>query len=55
MTCHSGFYSIQAAWEMRFKAAAQARDIIVGEDIENCINCNYLPRNYMSKQEKSNE
>ena len=55
VTCHSGFYSIQAAWEMRFKAAAQARDIIVGEDIENCINCNYLPRNYMSKQEKSNE
>lgn len=47
VTCHSGFYSLQAAWEMRHKAARQARDIIMGKEIENCINCNKLPRNFM--------
>lgn len=47
VTCHSGFFSVQAAWEMRFKAASQARDIIVGEEIENCINCKFLPRNFI--------
>ena len=52
VTCHSGFYSVQAAWEMRFKAAAQARDLIVGEDIENCINCRFLPRNFINNLDK---
>ena len=47
VTCHSGFYSIQAAWEMRHKAAAIARDIVLGEEMENCINCNFLPRNFI--------
>ena len=49
VTCHSGFYSLQAAWEMRFKAASQAKNIIEGKEIENCINCNFLPRNFVSK------
>tara|TARA_Y100000593_G_scaffold74398_1_gene136889 strand:+ start:726 stop:1727 length:1002 start_codon:yes stop_codon:yes gene_type:complete len=47
VTCHSGFYSLQAAWEMRHKAAAQARNMIEGGKIENCVNCNYLPRNFL--------
>jgi phosphoglycerate dehydrogenase-like enzyme len=49
VTCHSGFYSIQAAWEMRHKAAALVRDIMLGGEIENCVNCNLLPRNFMQK------
>jgi phosphoglycerate dehydrogenase-like enzyme len=52
VTCHSGFYSVQAAWEMRHKAAAQVRDMIVNDswhEIENCINCHLLPRNFMRK------
>jgi phosphoglycerate dehydrogenase-like enzyme len=44
VTCHSGFYSIQSAWEMRHKAAKQAKNIIETGEIENCINCNNLPR-----------
>lgn len=47
VTCHSGFYSLQAAWEMRHKAAVQARNMIEGGKIENCVNCNYLPRNFL--------
>ena len=47
VTCHSGFYSLQAAWEMRHKAAAQAANMIKGGKIENCVNCNYLPRNFL--------
>ena len=47
VTCHSGFYSLQAAWEMRHKAAAQARNMIDGGEIENCVNCNNLPRNFV--------
>ena len=47
VTCHSGFYSLQAAWEMRHKAAAQARNMIEGGKIENCVNCNNLPRNFV--------
>ena len=47
VTCHSGFYSLQAAWEMRYKAAAQARNMIEGGKIENCVNCNFLPRNFV--------
>jgi lactate dehydrogenase-like 2-hydroxyacid dehydrogenase len=52
VTCHSGFYSVQAAWEMRHKAAAQVRDMIMNDswhEIENCINCHLLPRNFMRK------
>jgi len=44
VTCHSGFYSLQAAWEMRHKAAKQVKNIIETGEIENCINCNILPR-----------
>lgn len=47
VTCHSGFYSVQAAWEMRHKAASQARSMIEGNEIENCINCKFLPRNFV--------
>jgi len=47
VTCHSGFYSLQAAWEMRYKAATQALNMIKGGEIENCVNCNYLPRNFL--------
>ena len=47
VTCHSGFYSIQAAWEMRHKAACIARSVILGEEPENCINLNLLPRNFI--------
>ena len=47
VTCHSGFYSIQSAWEMRYKAAQQARKIIETGEIENCINCANLPRNFI--------
>jgi phosphoglycerate dehydrogenase-like enzyme len=35
VTCHSGFYSIQA------------RDIMKTGQIENCINCKFLPRNFV--------
>ena len=47
VTCHSGFYSVQAAWEMRHKAAEIVRRIIDGGEIENCINCRFLPRNFI--------
>tara|TARA_B100000287_G_scaffold400574_1_gene419910 strand:+ start:1787 stop:2791 length:1005 start_codon:yes stop_codon:yes gene_type:complete len=47
VTCHSGFYSVQSAWEMRHKAASQVRSMIEGNEIENCINCNILPRNFL--------
>lgn len=47
VTCHSGFYSAQAAWEMRHKAACQAKDVLIGKGIENCINCKLLPRNFI--------
>ena len=55
VTCHSGFYSLQAAWEMRHKAAAQARHIIEGGEIENCINCKFLPRNWMHEDAEDEE
>ena len=47
VTCHSGFYSVQAAWEMRHKAARQAKDVLSSKEIENCINCEFLPRNFI--------
>tara|TARA_B100000676_G_C17969671_1_gene782491 strand:- start:13 stop:1026 length:1014 start_codon:yes stop_codon:yes gene_type:complete len=50
VTCHSGFYSKQAAWEMRHKAGLIAADVIKGLTPENCVNCNYLPRNFMNKE-----
>ena len=46
VTCHSAFYSAQAAWEMRHKAASIARDITFGKEPENCVNCKFLPRNF---------
>ena len=49
VTCHSGFYSIQSAWEMRYKAAKQAKNIIETGEIENCINCKFLPRNFLEQ------
>ena len=52
VTCHSGFYSIQAAWEMRHKAASIARDIVLGQDMENCVNCNLLPRNWIPDEKE---
>ena len=47
VTCHSAFYSVQAAWEMRHKAASIAREIILSEEPENCVNCKFLPRNFI--------
>ena len=55
VTCHSGFYSLQAAWEMRHKAASQARRIIEGGEIENCVNCKFLPRNWMHEDAEDEE
>ena len=52
VTCHSGFYSLQAAWEMRHKAAKQVKDIIETGQIENCVNCKFLPRNFISEDER---
>ena len=48
VTCHSAFYSVQAAWEMRHKAASIARDIILGKELENCVNRKFLPRNFIT-------
>tara|TARA_Y100001973_G_C5204726_1_gene340601 strand:+ start:1051 stop:2076 length:1026 start_codon:yes stop_codon:yes gene_type:complete len=47
VTCHSGFYSVQAAWEMRHKAACIARSVVLGEEPENCINSKMLPRRFL--------
>tara|TARA_Y100001963_G_scaffold156179_1_gene249116 strand:- start:1399 stop:2433 length:1035 start_codon:yes stop_codon:yes gene_type:complete len=55
VTCHSGFYSLQAAWEMRYKAATQAKEIIQGGEIQNCINCRNLPRNYWNIMEENDK
>ena len=51
VTCHSGFYSIQSAWEMRHKSASQVRCMMEGNEIENCINCNFLPRNFVQNSD----
>ena len=47
VTPHSGFHSLQAAWEMRHKAAEIVGSIIGGGEIQNCINCKFLPRNFV--------
>ncbi len=50
-TCHSGFFSREAAYEMRYKAAEIARNLITHQKLENCLNYKFLPRNYI-KDEK---
>jgi len=47
VTCHSGFYSLQAAREMKHKAARIAKSAIEGEEeLENCVNQRMLLRNF---------
>lgn len=47
-TCHSAFYSNEAAWEMRYKAATIVKEVILlGKAPENCINQKLLPRNFI--------
>jgi len=50
VTCHSAFYSVDSAWEMKNKAAVLARSILGGGEIENCINFKYLPRNFQANE-----
>lgn len=47
MTSHSAFYSKQSVYDMRYTGATIARDILLGAEPENCINCKFLPRNFM--------
>ena len=50
VTCHSGFYSLQAAWEMKHKAACIAKSVILGKEPENCINERFLPRSFINER-----
>lgn len=47
VTCHSAFYSNEAAWEMRYKAATIVKEVItMSKKPENCVNEKLLPRNF---------
>jgi|TARA_R110002020_G_scaffold173286_1_gene364095 phosphoglycerate dehydrogenase-like enzyme len=49
-TCHSGFFSQEASYEMRHSAATIAKAAIQNKELENCINEKCLPRNWVSNE-----
>jgi len=50
VTPHCGFYSTESFWEMKYKAAATAKDVLTGKVSENnCINYKLLPRNFLDQ------
>ena len=50
MTSHSAFYSKQSMYDMRYTGASIAKDILQGKKPENCINCEYLPSNWLKNR-----
>lgn len=47
VTPHCSFYSIQSFWEMKYKAAATVKRVLMGKELENnCINYKLLPRHF---------
>jgi lactate dehydrogenase-like 2-hydroxyacid dehydrogenase len=47
MTSHSAYYSIQSVYEMRKNAATVIKNVLTKKAIENCVNCKFLPRNFV--------
>jgi len=44
LTPHSAWYSDQSEQELRTKAAEEARRVLTGETVLNCVNLQYLSR-----------